>query len=100
MLRAFKAFLPATIFLKFLKRGHPVCGLIVHELELYTVGSWENVHKRGEGESQLAADVLRGLLRTEGSHVRSFTTVHVTFICTNCTDSGSAQTVLGKFKKK
>jgi hypothetical protein len=61
---------------------------------MYTnyIGSWENVHKRGEGESQLVADVLRGLLRTEGPHVRSFTTVHVTCICTKlhrfrfCTD--------------
>ncbi len=64
------------------------------------IGSWENVQKRDEGESQLDADVLRGLLRTEGPHVGSFTTVHVTCICTNCTESGSAQTVLGKFKKK
>jgi hypothetical protein len=56
--------------------------------------------KEAREESQQVADVLRGLLRTEGPHVRSFTTVHVTYICTNCTDSGSAQTVLGKFKKK
>jgi hypothetical protein len=40
------------------------------------------VHKRDVGESQQVADVLRGLLRTEGPHVRSFTTVHVTCICT------------------
>jgi hypothetical protein len=56
--------------------------------------------KEAREESQQVADVLRGLLRTEGPHVRSFTTVHVTCICTNCTESGSAQTVLGKFKKK
>jgi hypothetical protein len=65
------------------------------------IGSWEMCIKEAREENQLVADVLRGLLRTEeGPHVRSFTTVHVTCICSNCTDSGSAQTVLGKFMKK